>query len=182
VRARRARIRVGSNMARYPEPASGSKNVRRMHAGDVATWLPSNKDFRCGYVTRVVKIKAKYGLWMIRAEHDEASRILTKCASATSPFVRRSAFVWCSPVVGGSPFGGDAFPFVVSKQPIPQLIRKLSASQMRPAEHLRMRRLRIYTPVTTHSINYRGLHAAFRPRHRIAHLRHRDRHYTSCTG
>ena len=41
-------------------------------ASNVASWLPSNKDFRCDYVTRVVKVKATYGLWMIQAEHDEA--------------------------------------------------------------------------------------------------------------
>lgn len=65
--------------------AVGGKANRKKKAGDVATWLPSNKDFRCDYVTRVVKIKAKYGLWMIRAERDEASRILTKCSSQVLP-------------------------------------------------------------------------------------------------
>jgi Protein of unknown function (DUF1524) len=63
---------------------SGKAN-RKKKAGDVATWLPSNKDFRCDYVTRVVKVKAKYGLWMIQAEHDEALRILTKCSSQILP-------------------------------------------------------------------------------------------------
>jgi hypothetical protein len=63
---------------------SGKAN-RKKKAGDVATWLPSNKDFRCDYVTRVVKVKAKYGLWVIQAEHDEASRILTKCSSQVLP-------------------------------------------------------------------------------------------------
>ena len=59
---------------------SGKAN-RKKKAGDVATWLPSNKDYRCEYVTRVVKVKAKYGLWMVQSEHDEAARVLSKCSS-----------------------------------------------------------------------------------------------------
>ena len=59
---------------------SGKAN-RKKKAANVASWLPSNKDFRCDYVTRVVKIKAKYGLWMVQAEHDEASRVLKTCSS-----------------------------------------------------------------------------------------------------
>ena len=41
--------------------------------GDAATWLPSNKSYRCAYVARQVAVKAKYGLWITAAEHD-ASR------------------------------------------------------------------------------------------------------------
>jgi hypothetical protein len=63
---------------------SGKAN-RQKKAGDVARWLPSNKDFRCDYVTRVVTVKAKYGLWVTQTEHDAASRILEKCASQTLP-------------------------------------------------------------------------------------------------
>lgn len=59
---------------------SGKAN-RNKKAGDVATWLPSNKDFRCAYVTRVVNVKAKYGVWMTQEEHDRASGILTTCLS-----------------------------------------------------------------------------------------------------
>jgi hypothetical protein len=63
---------------------SGKAN-RQKGAGDVATWLPSNKDFRCDYVTTVVKVKAKYGVWMTESEHHEASRILTICSLETPP-------------------------------------------------------------------------------------------------
>ncbi|MFZ3319008.1 excalibur calcium-binding domain-containing protein [Mycobacterium sp.] len=59
---------------------SGKAN-RNKKASDVATWLPSNKDFRCAYVTRVVDVKAKYGVWMTQDEHDAALRILTACLS-----------------------------------------------------------------------------------------------------
>jgi hypothetical protein len=63
---------------------SGKAN-RKKKASDVAAWLPPNKDFRCEYVTRVVDVKAKYGLWMTQAEHDAASRVLTICSSQTLP-------------------------------------------------------------------------------------------------
>ena len=61
--------------------AVDGKANRKKKASNVASWLPSNKDFRCDYVTRVVKVKAKYELWMIQAEHDEAYRVLSKCSS-----------------------------------------------------------------------------------------------------
>ena len=47
--------------------------------GDAATWLPSNKAFRCQYVTIQVEVKAKYNLWMTQAEHDAIARILEAC-------------------------------------------------------------------------------------------------------
>lgn len=47
--------------------------------GDAATWLPSNKSFRCQYVARQVSVKYKYSLWLTQAEHDAISDILTTC-------------------------------------------------------------------------------------------------------
>ena len=47
--------------------------------GDAATWLPSNKSFRCQYVARQVSVKSKYGLWVTQAEHDAISDILQNC-------------------------------------------------------------------------------------------------------
>ena len=47
--------------------------------GDAATWLPHNKAYRCTYVEHQIKVKAKYGLWMTRAEHDAILRVLGKC-------------------------------------------------------------------------------------------------------
>lgn len=47
--------------------------------GDAATWLPSNKKFRCQYVARQVSVKYKYGLWVTQAEKDAISRILANC-------------------------------------------------------------------------------------------------------
>ena len=45
--------------------------------GDAATWLPPNKSYRCSYVTRIVEVKATYGLWVTQAEHDAIARILS---------------------------------------------------------------------------------------------------------
>jgi secreted protein len=46
---------------------------------DAATWLPSNKSFRCQYVARQVKIKARYKLWVTESEKQAIARELTKC-------------------------------------------------------------------------------------------------------
>ncbi len=88
---------------------SGKAN-RHKKAGDVATWLPSNKDFRCAYVTRVVNVKAKYGVWMTQEEHDAASRILTTCSSEVLP---SSSIL---PSSGVLPSEGTLFP---SSRPAP---------------------------------------------------------------
>ena len=48
--------------------------------GDVATWLPPNKSYRCTYVARIVTVKAIYGLWVTPPEHDAMARILSNCA------------------------------------------------------------------------------------------------------
>ena len=47
--------------------------------GDAATWLPPNKSYRCTYVTRIVDVKAAYGLWVTPAEHDAIARVLADC-------------------------------------------------------------------------------------------------------
>jgi len=47
--------------------------------GDAATWLPPNVSYRCAYVTRIVDIKAAYGLWVTPAEHDAIARVLSGC-------------------------------------------------------------------------------------------------------
>lgn len=47
--------------------------------GDAATWLPSNKKFRCQYVARQVSVKYKYGLWVTEAEKEAIGRVLENC-------------------------------------------------------------------------------------------------------
>ncbi len=52
---------------------------RQKGDGDAATWLPSNKPYRCAYVARQVTVKAKYGLWVTPPEKDAMRRVLTSC-------------------------------------------------------------------------------------------------------
>ncbi|MBQ9403110.1 HNH endonuclease [Candidatus Saccharibacteria bacterium] len=47
--------------------------------GDAATWLPSNKAFRCQYVARQISVKSKYALWVTQAEHDAIAGVLENC-------------------------------------------------------------------------------------------------------
>lgn len=49
--------------------------------GDAATWLPSNKKFRCQYVARQVSVKYKYALWVTEAEKTAIHDILMTCPS-----------------------------------------------------------------------------------------------------
>lgn len=50
--------------------------------GDAATWLPPNKSYRYAFVSRIVDIKATYGLWVTQAEHDAIARILSDGSGA----------------------------------------------------------------------------------------------------
>ena len=59
-------------------PVDASAN-RQKGDGDAATWLPSNKPFRCAYVARQVSVKSKYGLWVTPAERAAIERILASC-------------------------------------------------------------------------------------------------------
>jgi hypothetical protein len=47
--------------------------------GDAATWLPPNAAYRCTFVTRIVDVKAAYGLWVTPAERDAIARVLADC-------------------------------------------------------------------------------------------------------
>ncbi len=53
---------------------------RQKGDGDAATWLPKNKAYRCTYIVRQVKVKARYGLSVATAERDVMKNILTGCA------------------------------------------------------------------------------------------------------
>ncbi|WP_438853786.1 HNH endonuclease family protein [Agromyces sp. M3QZ16-3] len=56
----------------------GSANQQK-GAGDAATWLPSNRSFRCEYVARQVAVKLAHGLWVTPPEHDAIERVLDGC-------------------------------------------------------------------------------------------------------
>ena len=62
----------------------GAANLEKSD-GDGATWLPSNKSFRCEYVARQIAVKQKYKLWVTSAEHDAIALILTKCPNQLLP-------------------------------------------------------------------------------------------------
>lgn len=63
---------------------SASAN-RQKQDGDAATWLPSNKAFRCAYVARQVAVKAKYRLWVTSAEREAIRRVLQPCPQQRIP-------------------------------------------------------------------------------------------------
>lgn len=49
---------------------------------DAATWLPANTSFRCSYVARQIRVKAKYHLWVKPAEKEAMINVLTPCVRA----------------------------------------------------------------------------------------------------
>ena len=63
---------------------SASAN-RQKRDGDAATWLPSNKRYRCNYVARQIAVKAKYRLWVTKAEKAAMQRILASCQGQRVP-------------------------------------------------------------------------------------------------
>ena len=58
--------------------ADGPANVKK-GAGDAATWLPANKNFRCHYVARQISVKTAYKLWVTQAEKDAMKGVLSTC-------------------------------------------------------------------------------------------------------
>ena len=53
--------------------------------GDAATWLPSNKSFRCEYIARQIAVKQKYSLWVTAPEKEAMLTILNSCPGQTLP-------------------------------------------------------------------------------------------------
>lgn len=52
---------------------------------DAASWLPSNKSFRCSFVARQIAVKAKYQLWVTQSEHDAMTAVLSTCPKKGLP-------------------------------------------------------------------------------------------------
>jgi len=63
---------------------SGRANSQKSDS-DAASWLPSNKAFRCEFVARQLAVKLKYRLWATQAEHDTIGRILQQCPKQRLP-------------------------------------------------------------------------------------------------
>lgn len=55
--------------------------------GDAATWLPSNKTFRCQYVARQIAVKHAYTLWVVPAEKAAMLRVLGQCPGQSMPML-----------------------------------------------------------------------------------------------
>ena len=53
--------------------------------GDTATWLPSNKSFRCEYVARQIAVKEKYTLWVTPPEKQAILAVLATCPDQALP-------------------------------------------------------------------------------------------------
>ncbi|HMS93394.1 MAG TPA: HNH endonuclease family protein [Candidatus Saccharibacteria bacterium] len=62
----------------------GAANQQKSDS-DAASWLPSNKSFRCQYVARQIVVKKKYTLWVTPAEKEAILRVLRACPNQTSP-------------------------------------------------------------------------------------------------
>ncbi len=78
-----SRQRLGNdplNLLAVDGPTNQSKGD-----GDAATWLPGAKSYRCSYVARQVEVKAKYGLWVTRSEHDAIAGVLAGCPGQKLP-------------------------------------------------------------------------------------------------
>ncbi|MGW6172314.1 GmrSD restriction endonuclease domain-containing protein [Arthrobacter sp. NPDC055138] len=100
------------NLLAVDGPTNGAKSD-----SDAATWLPPNKAFRCEYVALQTAVKAKYGLWMTKAERDAIMSILsTSCPD--------------QPVPAG---GGAAVPAAVAPAPAPKPATVKEAPAKAPA-------------------------------------------------
>ncbi len=68
------------NLLAVDGPANNKKSD-----SDAATWLPSNKGYRCRYVTRQVAVKQKYRIWVTMAERDAMTQVLQSCPDQILP-------------------------------------------------------------------------------------------------
>ncbi|MEV0841911.1 DUF1524 domain-containing protein [Actinocatenispora sera] len=62
---------------------SGSANESKGDQ-DASQWLPPHRSFDCAYVADQITVKARYGLWVTRAEHDAMASTLRQCGGVGS--------------------------------------------------------------------------------------------------
>lgn len=79
---RRALANDPLNLLAVDGPANNQKGD-----SDAASWLPSNKSYRCRYVARQIAVKEKYQLWVTQAEHDAIAAVLEGCPGQLLPLV-----------------------------------------------------------------------------------------------
>ena len=75
-----------ANDPRNLQATQGRANEQKSD-GDAATWLPSNKSYRCTYVTRQIEVKSAYRLWVTAPEKAAMERVLSTCGSAPTAAV-----------------------------------------------------------------------------------------------
>lgn len=72
----------GTRLALATDPenllAVDSSANRQKGAGDAATWLPANKDYRCTYVSSQVNVKFKYSLSVTQAEKAAITKVVNE--------------------------------------------------------------------------------------------------------
>ncbi|WP_124055200.1 HNH endonuclease family protein [Arcanobacterium ihumii] len=59
--------------------AVDERSNKQKSDADAASWLPSNKSFRCEYVTRQIQVKTKYQLWVTSPEKTAMKDVLATC-------------------------------------------------------------------------------------------------------
>lgn len=64
----------------------GETNQQKSNS-DAASWLPSNKSYRCQYVARQIAVKQKYKLWVTQAEKNAMDQVLKNCPDQRLPVV-----------------------------------------------------------------------------------------------
>jgi len=73
----------------YNDPLNLMATQRSLNSqkkdGDAATWLPPLKSYRCAYVAQQIAVKAKYGIWVTKAEKEAMVRILSACPKQLLP-------------------------------------------------------------------------------------------------
>ena len=73
----------------YNDPLNLMATQRSLNSqkgdGDAATWLPPLKSYRCTYIAHQIAVKAKYAIWVTKAEKDAMVRILSACPKQLLP-------------------------------------------------------------------------------------------------
>jgi hypothetical protein len=73
----------------YNDPLNLQATLMKLNSqkgdGDAATWLPPLKSYRCAYVARQIAVKAKYSIWVTKAEKVAMQTILAKCPGQLLP-------------------------------------------------------------------------------------------------
>ena len=73
----------------YNDPLNLMATQRTLNSqkgdGDAATWLPPLKSYRCTYIARQIAVKAKYAIWVTKAEKEAMTRILVACPKQLLP-------------------------------------------------------------------------------------------------